>query len=86
MLCSIYFSLYRMLTLLMAFSPPEVGTTPTILLMRNENSLVDIYVSPSTFMDETCMNETFMDDTFMCMNETCMCMDGRVEWMRELNG
>jgi hypothetical protein len=33
-----------MLTLLTPFLPPEVATTPTILLMRNENSLVDIYV------------------------------------------
>jgi hypothetical protein len=58
MLCSIYFSLYRVPTLLMAFSPPEVATTPTTLQMCNGNSLVDIYVSPSMFMDVT----------FMCMD------------------
>jgi hypothetical protein len=46
MLCSIYFSLYQVPTLLTPFSPPEVATTPmTLLLMRNENSLVDIYVA-----------------------------------------
>jgi hypothetical protein len=47
MLCSIYFSLYRVLTLLTPFSPLEVVTTPTtlLLLMRNENFLVDIYVA-----------------------------------------
>jgi hypothetical protein len=61
MLCSIYFSLYRVLTLLTIFSPSEVATTPTILLIYNVNSLVDIYVSPSMFMDET-----FIDETFMC--------------------
>jgi hypothetical protein len=46
MLCSIYFSLYRVRTLLTPFLPPEVATTPTtlLLLMCNENSLVDIYV------------------------------------------
>jgi hypothetical protein len=33
------------LTLLTPFLTPEVATTPmTILLMRNKNSLVDIYV------------------------------------------
>jgi hypothetical protein len=33
--------------LLTPFSPPEVATTPMtlLLLMRNENSLVDIYVA-----------------------------------------
>jgi hypothetical protein len=47
MLCSIYFSLHRILTLLMPFLAPEVATTPTtlLLLMRNENSLVDTYVA-----------------------------------------
>jgi hypothetical protein len=47
MLCSIYFSIYRILTLLTSFSPPEVATTLTtlLLLMRNENFLVDIYVA-----------------------------------------
>jgi hypothetical protein len=70
MLCSIYFSLYWVPTLLKIFSPPEIATTSTILLMRNENSLVVIYVSPSMFMDETCMDETFMDETFICMDET----------------
>jgi hypothetical protein len=47
MLCSIYFSLYQVPTLLTPFSPPEVATTPTtpLLLMRNENSVVDIYVA-----------------------------------------
>jgi hypothetical protein len=45
MLFSIYFSLlYQVLTLLTLFSAPEVATTPTTLLMCNENSLVDIYV------------------------------------------
>jgi hypothetical protein len=46
MLCSIYFSLYRVPTLLKFFSPMELATTPTILLllMPNKNSLVDIYV------------------------------------------
>jgi hypothetical protein len=46
MLCSIYFSLYRVPILLTPFSPPEVATTTMtlLLLMRNENSLVDIYV------------------------------------------
>jgi hypothetical protein len=44
MLCSIYFSLYRVPTLLTAFSPPEVATTPTTLLMHNANSLVNINV------------------------------------------
>jgi hypothetical protein len=44
MICSIYFSLYWFLTLLTPFSSPEVVTTPTTLLMRNGNSLVDIYV------------------------------------------
>jgi hypothetical protein len=46
MLCSIYFSLYQVLTLLTPFSPlEEVATTlTTLLLMCNENSLVDIYV------------------------------------------
>jgi hypothetical protein len=44
MLYSIYFSLYQVLNLLTPFSPPEVATTPTTLLMRNENFLVDIYV------------------------------------------
>jgi hypothetical protein len=35
------------LTLLTSFSHPEVATTPRTLLlvMRNENSLVDIYVA-----------------------------------------
>jgi hypothetical protein len=47
MLCSIYFSLYRVPTLLMPFSPPEVAITPTtlLLLIRNENFLVDIYIA-----------------------------------------
>jgi hypothetical protein len=44
MLCSISFSLYCVLTLLTPFSSPEVATTPTTLLMRNRNSLVDIYI------------------------------------------
>jgi hypothetical protein len=46
MLCSIYYSLYRVLTLLTPFSHPEIATTPTtlLLIMRNENSLVGIYV------------------------------------------
>jgi hypothetical protein len=47
MLCSIYFSLYRVLTLLTPFLPLKVDTIPTtlLLLMHNENSLVDIYVA-----------------------------------------
>jgi hypothetical protein len=50
MLCSIYFSLYGVLPLLTPFSHlahSEVATTPTtlLLLMRIENSLVDIYVA-----------------------------------------
>jgi hypothetical protein len=47
MLCSIYFSLYRVPILLMPFLPPDVATTPAtlLLLMRNENSLVNIYVA-----------------------------------------
>jgi hypothetical protein len=44
MLCYTYFSLYQGLTLLTPFSPPEVGTAPMTLLMRNGNSLIDIYV------------------------------------------
>jgi hypothetical protein len=45
MLFFIYFSLlYRVLTLLMPFSPSEVAPMTLVLLMRNENSLVDIYV------------------------------------------
>jgi hypothetical protein len=42
-----YFSLYQVPILLMVFSPPEVATTPMtlLLLMRNENSLVDIYLA-----------------------------------------
>jgi hypothetical protein len=47
MLCSIYFSLYQILTFVTPFSPPEGATTPTtlLLLMHNENLLVDIYVA-----------------------------------------
>jgi hypothetical protein len=46
MLFSIYFSiLYWVPTLLTPFSPLEVAPTTLILLMRNKNSLVDIYVS-----------------------------------------
>jgi hypothetical protein len=47
MLCSIYFSVYRVPTLLTPFSPPDVATTPTtlLLLMHNENFIVDIYVA-----------------------------------------
>jgi hypothetical protein len=41
MLCSIYFSLYWVPSLLMPFYSPEVVTTPT---MHNGNSLIDIYV------------------------------------------
>jgi hypothetical protein len=52
--------------------------------MHNGNSLVNIYVSPSMFMDETYMDETFMDETFMCMDKTFMRMDGRIEWMQFL--
>jgi hypothetical protein len=45
MFFSIYFSLlYRVPTLLTPFLPPEVAPTTLILLMRNEISLVDIYV------------------------------------------
>jgi hypothetical protein len=41
----IYFSLlYRVLTLLTPFSPPEIAPTTLLLIIRNENSLVDIYV------------------------------------------
>jgi hypothetical protein len=35
---------FQVPNLLTPFSPPEVATTPTSLLMHNENSLVDIYV------------------------------------------
>jgi hypothetical protein len=47
MTCSIYFSLYRVKTLLMPFLPSEVATTPTtlLLLIHDKNSLVDIYVA-----------------------------------------
>jgi hypothetical protein len=51
MLCSVYFSLYRVSNLLTPFSPLEIATTPTTLLMRNKNSLVDIY--ETMFMDDT---------------------------------
>jgi hypothetical protein len=44
MLCSIYFSLYRVLILLTPFAPTEVAITPTTLLMHNGNFLVDIYI------------------------------------------
>jgi hypothetical protein len=44
MLCSLYFSLYRVPNLLTPFLPPEVATIATTLLIRNENSLVDIYL------------------------------------------
>jgi hypothetical protein len=63
MLCSVYFSLYRVSNLLTPFSPMEVATTPTTLLMRNKNSLVNIY--ETMFMDDTCM-----DKTLMCMDDT----------------
>jgi hypothetical protein len=66
MLCSIYFSLYCVLILLTPFSPPEVATTPT-LLMHNENLLVDIYIWDLYTYDETLM---YMDDIFMCMDKT----------------
>jgi hypothetical protein len=46
----IYFCLYRVPTLLTAFSPPEVATTPTIIQMSSENCVVDIYVSPSIYV------------------------------------
>jgi hypothetical protein len=54
MLCSIYFSIYRVSTLLMSFLPPEeVATTPTtLLLMCNENSLVDIYIADLYYIYE----------------------------------
>jgi hypothetical protein len=68
MLCSVYFSLYRVSNLLTPFSPPEVAITPTTLLIHNKNSLVDIY--ETMFIDDTCM-----DKTLMCMEETLMCMD-----------
>jgi hypothetical protein len=46
MLCSIYFGLYHVTTLLIPFLHLEVATTPmTLHLMRNENSQVDIYVA-----------------------------------------
>jgi hypothetical protein len=70
MLFSIYFSvLYRVPTLLMPFSPLEVALTPTTLLlqMRNENSLVDIYVWDLYVYYDTWM---YMDDTFMYMDKT----------------
>jgi hypothetical protein len=47
MLFSIYFSLlYLVPILLTSFLPPEAALTPTtlLLLMRNKNFLVDIYV------------------------------------------
>jgi hypothetical protein len=48
MLCSIYFSLYQVPNLLTPFSPLEIATTLTTLLIRNKNSLVayvwDLYI------------------------------------------
>jgi hypothetical protein len=72
MLCSIYFSLYRVSILLMSFSPPEVATTSiTLLLMHNKKFLADIYVADLyCIMGDTCMDET------MCMEETLICMHG----------
>jgi hypothetical protein len=67
MLCFIYFSIYRVPTLLAPFSPPEVAITLTTLLMRNENFLVDICVWDLYVYDETLM---YMDVTFMCMDKT----------------
>jgi hypothetical protein len=64
MLCSIYFSLYRVLTLLTPFSPPEVATTPTILLLL---LLLHNEISYSISMYQTCMimdEMMYMDDTF----------------------
>jgi hypothetical protein len=62
MLCSIYFSLYRVPTLLTPFSSPEVATTLTTLLMCN--NCISMY--------ETCMS---IDETLMCIDDTFMCMD-----------
>jgi hypothetical protein len=74
MLCSIYFTLYRVSTLLTPFSPLEVATIPTnlIILMRNENSLVDIYVTDLYVYGWDNMYGWHMDEPLICMDDTCV--------------
>jgi hypothetical protein len=61
MLFSIYFSLYRVPTLLTYFSPPEVATTPTILRMCNGRYLVISMYDVVTWGLSMCMNVRLVD-------------------------
>jgi hypothetical protein len=69
MFFSIFSLLYRVLTLLTLFSPPEVAPMTLLLLMHFENSLVDIYVWDLYVKDEIWMYGQILLCEDLCMDK-----------------